>query len=234
MSNGRPGRGQGIRVRAVTRARLLVTAEDLFFSHGYLSTSLDRIAHQAGYTTGAVYSSFGGKADLFLAVLEQVTARDLAAVRGALDAAQTDEQRLAAFAASTTRDPAGWQARVVATIEFLSYARRHPELHARMMAAQRLADEAVGEVLAALCRALGVVPPVPMAELTRDVMALFNGVAIRALFDAELDVPRVISSVINSLLTGDRSDLRDLAPTAPPAPAALPARPGRKGAARVD
>src|SRR4051794_31756996 len=97
MATKKPGRGQGVRVREVTRARLLATAEDVFWSRGYAATSVDLIAEKAGYTTGAVYSNFGGKADLFLAVLEQASADQLAAVRTALDEAKTDEQRLSVF-----------------------------------------------------------------------------------------------------------------------------------------
>ncbi|MHB8449170.1 MAG: TetR/AcrR family transcriptional regulator [Mycobacteriales bacterium] len=194
----------------MTRSRLLATAEGMFFARGYIDASVDAIAYEAGYTTGAVYSNFGGKADLFLAVLELATAADLAAVRAALDEAHTDEQRLGVFATTIVGDPARWQARVAATLEFVSYARRHPELHARMRAAQQLADEAVGELLTASCRALGLDPPESTQELTRDVTALINGLAIRWLFDDQLDIARAVSSGINSLLTGNRAELLDL------------------------
>jgi AcrR family transcriptional regulator len=210
MATKRPGRGQGTRVREVTRARLLATAEDVFWSRGYAATSVDLIAEKAGYTTGAVYSNFGGKADLFLAVLEQASADQLAAARTALDEAKTDEQRLSVFTAAITRDPPRWQARIAATLEFLSHARHQPELHARMRDAQRLADEAAGELMSALCSALGVEAPDSTAEITRDVGALINGLAIRSLFDDDLDLPHAISTGVNSLLTGDRTDVRQL------------------------
>ena len=208
VNERRPGRGQGQRVRQVTRERLLATAETMFLTRGFAGTAVDAIADEAGYTTGAVYSNFGGKADLFLAVLEKAAEEQLAAIRAALEAARTDEQRLELFTTAFTRNPAEWQARVAATIEFLSYARRHPELHGRMMAAQRLADDATAELLSALCRALGVEPPADPQEITREVNALINGLAIRSLFDDELDVAPAISRAINSLLTGDRSDLQ--------------------------
>jgi AcrR family transcriptional regulator len=193
-------------VRQVTRARLLATAGEIFLSRGFAGTTVDAIAYEAGYTTGAVYSNFGGKADLFLAVLEHTTATQLAAVRAGLDEARTDEQRLEVFSTAIANEP-GWQDRVAATIEFLSYARRHPELQARMRAAQQLADEAVGELLSALCRALGVEPPTPAHEIARDVNAIISGLAIRSLFDDQLDIGPAVSRAINALLTGDRSEL---------------------------
>jgi AcrR family transcriptional regulator len=203
---------------------LLATADEIFLSRGYTATSVDQIADEAGYTTGAVYSNFGGKADLFLAVLEARTHAELAALRSGIAAATTDEQRLALLTATITQDPTGWRARVAATLEFVSYARRHPDLHARMRAAQRLADEATAEVLSALCRALGVEPAGSADAITRDVTALINGLAIRSLYDDELDIAQALSTGISCLLTGDRADLRD----AQPGPATR-----RSGAARA-
>jgi AcrR family transcriptional regulator len=180
----------------------------MFLSRGFSATTVDAIAHEAGYTTGAVYSNFGGKADLFVAVLEQATEAELSAVQTALDEARTDEQRLDVFNTTILGEPARRQARVAATLEFLSYARRHPDLHPRMLAAQQLADDAVGELVAALCQALGVEPPASPLELARDVIALSNGLAIRSLFDGGLDVGAAMSRAVNSLLTGERSVLR--------------------------
>jgi AcrR family transcriptional regulator len=51
-----------------TIERILAAAETLFLKHGFRAASLQEIASAAGHTTGAVYSSFGGKDDLFLAL----------------------------------------------------------------------------------------------------------------------------------------------------------------------
>lgn len=42
----------------------------MFAQDGYHSASLDRIAREAGYSKGAVYSNFAGKSELFLAVMD--------------------------------------------------------------------------------------------------------------------------------------------------------------------
>jgi len=115
MEKRRPGRGQSQRVREVTRARLLAAAEEMFLSHGFAAATVDAIAHEAGYTTGAVYSNFGGKADLFLAVLDETAQEQLTAVRAALDSARSDEERLDVVNTSLG-DPARWRAHVAATI----------------------------------------------------------------------------------------------------------------------
>jgi AcrR family transcriptional regulator len=56
--------------QAVTRARLVAAARELFRKQGYATTSVDRIAEAAGYSKGAVYSNFENKEAIFLAVLE--------------------------------------------------------------------------------------------------------------------------------------------------------------------
>jgi len=195
--------------RDVTRGRLLATAEEMFLANGYAATSVEALAAEAGFTTGAIYSNFGGKADLFIAVLEQVTAGELDVVREALASATTDEQRLELFTRATAMDGARFRARIAATLEFLSVVRHDPALQARVLAAQRLADEALGELVSALCTSLGIDPPRSAQELALEVNALLTGLAIRSLFDVELDVPHAISTGVNRLLSGDRTALRE-------------------------
>ncbi|MDF2743270.1 MAG: transcriptional regulator, TetR family, partial [Actinomycetia bacterium] len=56
---------------AQTRAELMASARQLFLRHGFHACSLELVAEEAGFTIGAVYSRFGSKADLFLAILDQ-------------------------------------------------------------------------------------------------------------------------------------------------------------------
>ena len=55
---------------AQTRERLVETAHRLFLADGYNATSLDKVAAEAGYSKGAVYSNFATKHELGLAVLD--------------------------------------------------------------------------------------------------------------------------------------------------------------------
>ena len=69
ISNGKDRReAQG----DATRLSLLVAARQLFGDTGYAATSIDDVAVRAGVTKGAVYHHFGGKANLFQEVYEQV------------------------------------------------------------------------------------------------------------------------------------------------------------------
>ena len=53
-----------------TRAELIDSAKRAFVRDGFHGASLERIAREAGYSTGAIYWHFSGKDDLFLAVYE--------------------------------------------------------------------------------------------------------------------------------------------------------------------
>jgi AcrR family transcriptional regulator len=54
-----------------TRALLLDAAEEVFAERGFMSATLDDIAHAAGYTKGAIYKHFPAKEDLFLALSDR-------------------------------------------------------------------------------------------------------------------------------------------------------------------
>lgn len=53
-----------------TREALVFAARAVFAEVGYHAASLDQIARHAGFSKGAVYSNFEGKAALFLAVMD--------------------------------------------------------------------------------------------------------------------------------------------------------------------
>jgi AcrR family transcriptional regulator len=62
-----------------TVSELLAAARELFAQDGYAATSLDAVAAAAGVTKGALYHHFGGKKELFAAVVEHEQRR-LAAI----------------------------------------------------------------------------------------------------------------------------------------------------------
>ena len=76
--------------RAATRAAIIEAGRRLFGRDGFASTSMDRVAAEAGVAKGAVYHHFPTKEAVFEAVFETVSedlARDVAkASRGAADA----------------------------------------------------------------------------------------------------------------------------------------------------
>lgn len=61
--------------RERTRAALMQAAIEVAEEKGFLAASLEEIAVRAGMTKGAIYSNFGGKADLMAAALGRKTLR---------------------------------------------------------------------------------------------------------------------------------------------------------------
>jgi AcrR family transcriptional regulator len=59
--------------RAEVRERLIAAAGRLFALRGVHATTLDDVAHAAGFSKGAVYSNFDSKADLVATLLRQET-----------------------------------------------------------------------------------------------------------------------------------------------------------------
>lgn len=66
--------------QAATRESLIAQARSMFLDIGYAGTSLDRVAIEAGFSKGAVYSNFGGKEELCLAVLDDIHAEKVRGV----------------------------------------------------------------------------------------------------------------------------------------------------------
>lgn len=60
-----------------TRVRLIEAAAAVFSEKGYDGAGVQEIARRAGFTTGAIYGRFQGKAELLLAAIEAHTHNEL-------------------------------------------------------------------------------------------------------------------------------------------------------------
>src|ERR1700724_2961943 len=72
--------------KANTRERLLAAARSVVARSGFHGASVEESASEAGVSTGALYSNFDGKEDLFLVLMEREIdkhAREIAEVVGA-------------------------------------------------------------------------------------------------------------------------------------------------------
>ena len=71
MAQATPSRMTREQSKAHTRERLLAAARSAFASSGFHGASVEDIASRAGFSTGALYSNFDGKEDLFLVLMER-------------------------------------------------------------------------------------------------------------------------------------------------------------------
>mgnify|MGYP001221666618 CR=1 FL=1 len=79
---------------AATRSGLLAAARAVFIKEGYAQAGVTEIVARAGASVGSLYHHFAGKADLYLALFDELEnsyiERTRNAVRGAKDAGVTD------------------------------------------------------------------------------------------------------------------------------------------------
>jgi AcrR family transcriptional regulator len=172
--------------KAETRAELIAAAARAFSARGYRGASMEAIAAEAGYSTGAIYGHFSGKEDLFLAVFEDYAAtraRELAELEERAGGPLPKRVRVYAdhWMARVRRDPSF----VSLALEFLVHAARTPglrEAYAHRLAALRLTiarllqEEAAREQLEL---------PLPADELAIILRELGSGLALAKLADPE-------------------------------------------------
>ncbi len=72
---------------------MVQAARNLFMEHGYQRTSLAAVVEAAGFTKGAVYSNFSNKAELGLAVLEDLEKENVARLAQAFQGIDDAELR---------------------------------------------------------------------------------------------------------------------------------------------
>jgi len=162
---------------AQTRGELLDAAQRRFFEAGYHATTLDHVADDAGYTKGAVYSTFGSKAGLFLALFDDIVDQRLAATRAIIDGENSGaEASLRALADQPVEER---NARfLLLSIEFWVHAAREPALLDAF-------SERYRRLRASLAELAPDASPIAPERWALVTLALSNGFALERLIDPE-------------------------------------------------
>src|SRR6478609_2214147 len=170
--------------QARTRAELLATAATVFARRGYRGASVEEIAEEAGYSHGAVYSNFDGKADLFLAVLEEYMAeraRELAGTQAELAEDAPIEIRARALADQWMERFAKDRESFLLHMEFVAHAGRDPELAERFGTRSAALREAIAAYISHYQELEGIESELTPDDLALVLRALGIGLAIEAL-----------------------------------------------------
>lgn len=161
---------------ALTRRELLVAAERRFFRDGYHGTTLDDIADEAGYTKGAVYSTFKSKGGLFLALFDEIVDRRVEEIRQVLASHEDDDAKLAALADQPVDDARSQF--LLLTIEFWVHAAREPALLDEFSQRYRRLRSKLAEIAPAGA-------PFDEARWAIVTLAVSNGLALERLIDPD-------------------------------------------------
>lgn len=184
--------------REEVRARVLTAAREVFAERGFAGASTDQVAAAAGFTKGAVYSNFGSKDELFLALMDAEVAGRVEAVERALDGTTDLPGALAAVGTELSRRDAAWQ---LLYLEFWQRAVRDPGARAAFVASRRDLRARVGEVVERFLADHPVRTGWDADNLTLVLIALTNGLALEALPDpaAVPDdlLPRVLADLLD-------------------------------------
>jgi AcrR family transcriptional regulator len=127
------------RRRQMTRDALLDAAEEVFVKRGVPGAAMEESAAEAGFSRGAIYSHFGSKDELLLAVLDRFIARQRDQY---LDLEHRDDPVAAAKDAAAVFRRTFSVEYVPLELELRINALRHPALRKRLVEADRQMSEA--------------------------------------------------------------------------------------------
>lgn len=172
--------------RRVTRQRLLDAAAAVFARRGFAAASVEEIAREAGYSTGAIYWHFDGKDDLFLAMAEEFAVdrvRELSAVIGDTEVGAAERARRAGdqWMERLLADPVRFRV----ALEFRSYAQERPAVREALAVRLAAVRMAAARQLASDAEAGRLDLPLPAEDLAAVVRALGIGLAIEKLTDPD-------------------------------------------------
>ncbi|MGB3893394.1 MAG: TetR family transcriptional regulator [Mycolicibacter algericus] len=168
-----------------TRNLLLDAAEEVFARRGFDGAALEDIADAAGYTRGAIYSHFGSKAELFLAVIERQRQQfldgfaDVIATFHRLDELDIDELAERWRQLITKEGPD----RSVLGYEFTLFLLRNPDARERVAAQREQTAQALADYITKGAARLGGELAMPALELARVILAANDGVTLNSLLD---------------------------------------------------
>jgi AcrR family transcriptional regulator len=171
--------------RVETRERLLAAAREVFASRGYHAASVEHVADRAGFSTGAVYSAFGSKEELFLALLERELRRHTEQIELAIRDRPSVDDRVRGAAehwmSFVEREPR----MVLLFTEFWAYAVRDRRARANVAGQFGEIRAALARLIATSARDLGLELTIPVEQLAVVVDALADGIARHKLADPD-------------------------------------------------
>lgn len=168
-----------------TRQILLDAAEEVFARKGLTGAALEEIADTAGFTRGIIYSQFGAKEKLFLAVVDRQRQRFLDGFAEVMTSfhrlSDVDIDELA----DRWRESSRGTDRAALGYELTLYLLRNPDARDRV-AAQRLETiRALGEFISKNVARIGGTLTIDAETLARVVIAASDGITLDSHLDGE-------------------------------------------------
>src|SRR5271154_6633354 len=190
MAGGETARLTREQSRANTRERLLRAARSVFARSGFHGASVEEIASEAGFSTGALYSNFTGKEDLFLVLMER----------------EIEEHAREISEAVRTRD---WMTMIerepevlLLFMEFWAYGVRDAQVRPKVAARFAQVRELLTRLIADGVREFDLELDIPAEQLAVAIDALADGIARQKLADPDAVPDELMGRVLSLLFAG--------------------------------
>ena len=184
--------------QAQARVKLIDVARSMFLEDGYGATSLDRVALEAGFSKGAVYSNFQGKEELCLAVLDEIHAKVVSDVAQAFLGEDSLDAKLNAFSewARTSLGEPRWTSLLV---EFTAVARNNEWVATELLARRDEITSAIATLIRYVTAEAAIAPHIDPDQTATILFSLGIGLGAQRALDASTDVD-VFAATIRALI----------------------------------
>jgi AcrR family transcriptional regulator len=188
---------------AEARVEFLSAALRVFARRGYRDAGVDEIAAEAGYSKGAVYWHFSGKAELLLTLLDERVDAPMRE-KVALLASAPVEQDMSVEASDTfARLAAGERDALMLEREYATLALRDPELGERYAERQSELRRSLAAAMEARARHLGTPElGIPAEDVARIVMAIIAGLSSDELIEPGSVRPELLGEALAIIYAG--------------------------------
>jgi AcrR family transcriptional regulator len=189
--------------RRDSRSELLAAALRVFARRGYREAGVDEIAAEAGYSKGALYWHFSGKADLLAALLEERVDAPMRQMVALLESAPVDLDMSVVATEQFARQLESQRDAVQLEREYWAFAIRDPELRARYTERQAELRSAMARALEARARHLGTPElGMPAEDAARIVMGIIGGLAVDELVEPGSVRPDLLGETLALIYAG--------------------------------
>jgi TetR/AcrR family transcriptional regulator, transcriptional repressor of aconitase len=184
--------------RAQTRATLMAVGKEHFIRYGLGGAVAEKIAEDAGYSRGALYSNFDGKEELFLAVIREEQDRRTEAFHSMFKEEPSAKERLRKMReaiAELVTDP-DW---IVLRAEFEAGALRNERIRQTFVEVHRKQVRDGGNLIRNLAQSSDIHLGLKPNEFIMIILNLTHGLAVtQKILGAELS-PKGTRHLIHSL-----------------------------------
>jgi AcrR family transcriptional regulator len=174
----------------------------VFLERGFHGASLEEISARAGFSTGAVYSNFASKDDLFLAVLDErseARTRDFREHVLASDNFEDGIRTAGRLSWQAARETPEW---IPVLTEFWIHAAGRDGVRGAASASHHEAMDAIAELIEDLGERHGIEYAIPARDVARGSSALVRGMELERLLEPEADEAKLFEEMWMAFIRG--------------------------------